>query len=286
MLIDLQLHSNYSDGYLAPFEVAKMIRRHGIKTASLTDHNTIRGQAEFRAACGKIGIKAIPGLELYATLGRVRFNVLWYNYSDDPDLHSLLRETQIRRKNQVRRVLTRLISLGFRIDIEKTLDRFMHYMPVNRLSDELWKHSLNRKIIRKELGSAFPRESEIIKNYFYNPRISVLRESYLNVERIVKLRNRIGGQLILNHPAKYHWIKTGFWEKLKKLGFDGIELLSPHHSLGAVMHMQALARNLGFIETGGSDFHKLEGGGHALQHSWQYFKIDSKYLRGVEKIIG
>jgi 3',5'-nucleoside bisphosphate phosphatase len=286
MLIDLQLHSTYSDGYLPPSEVAKMISRHGVKIAALTDHNTIRGQNEFQSACSKLGIRAIKGLELYATLGRIRFNVLWYNFNDDPELHSLLRETQIRRKNQVRRILSKLAGRGLKIDINKTLDRYMHYIPVNHLVDDLWKHPHNRKQIRKDTGLHLPREEHIIKTYFYNPKIAVLRESYLNVERIVKLRKKIGGQLILNHPAKYRWIKTGVWEKLKKLGFDGIELLSPHHSLGAVMYMQALSKDLGFIESGGSDFHRFESGSHALSHSWQYFKIDSKYLRGVEEIIG
>jgi len=62
--------------------------------------------------------------------------------------------------------------------------------------------------------------------------------------------------------------------------------LSPHHSIGAIMFAQHISTELKFIETGGSDFHRHEGDKYSLQNSWQYFKIDSKYLKGIEKIIG
>jgi predicted metal-dependent phosphoesterase TrpH len=286
MLIDLQLHSTYSDGYLTPTQVAEFIASQGVKIAALTDHNTIRGQHEFRRACQKLGIKAIPGLELYVRHNHTRFNVLWFNFKDEPELHNLLRETQIRRKNQLRRILKKLKQLGLQIEIEKTLDKFTHYTPINRIVDELRRWPANRRRFRADIGKKNPREEEIIKHYFYNPKIGLLRESYVNVKRVVKLREKIGGQLILNHPAKYSWIKKGLWHKLKELGFDGIELLSPHHSIAAVMYMQQLARELDFIETGGSDFHRFEGGDAPIQHAWQYIRIDSKYLRGIEKVIG
>ena len=67
---------------------------------------------------------------------------------------------------------------------------------------------------------------------------------------------------------------------------DGIEVLSPHHSIGSVMYSQAMARELDFITTGGSDFHRQERESLPIQNSWQYFKVDSKYLRKINKIIG
>ena len=97
---------------------------------------------------------------------------------------------------------------------------------------------------------------------------------------------KIGGVLILNHPAKKGFIDRDAWIELKKMGIDGVEVLSPHHSLGAIMHIQILARELNWIETGGSDFHRFEGGRYPIQKSWDYFKIDSEYLIGVKKIIG
>jgi 3',5'-nucleoside bisphosphate phosphatase len=285
MLIDLQIHSTYSDGYLTPTQIANYLKNAGVKVASLTDHNTISGQSEFKRACRDNGIRTIKGLELYTTYGNMHFNLLWYNYHDDAQLHDLLRETQVNRKNKVRKVLELLKNKGFRIDSEKILDQFNHYVPINRLIDSILKSTPNKKLIYGNLQNRKPREDEIIKKFF-NSGEGRLRESYINVMRVIKLRKKIGGQLILNHPGKHNFIKKDFLAKLKKIGIDGIEVLSPHHSIGAVLFLQYLSRELGFIETGGSDFHRYEGNSYPIQHAWQYFKIESAYLKGVNKVIG
>ncbi len=69
MLIDLQLHSTYSDGYLTPTELVDFVGRCNVKVASLTDHNTVGGLEEFKAAAKRKKIKVINGMEIY-----VKFN--------------------------------------------------------------------------------------------------------------------------------------------------------------------------------------------------------------------
>ncbi len=286
MYIDLQLHSTYSDGYLTPTELVKFIASQGIKIAALTDHNTVGGINEFKDACLKYKIKPITGVELYIKLNSIRCNILWYNLDEkNPELHDILRDSQKRRRAKMRSIMKKLIKRGFKININKILDKYNHYVPINHVVDDIITVPGNLKKIKKELGEEFTREGNIINKYFKNENIGVLRESYINLERILKLRKKIGGQLILNHPAKHRYIKKDFWERLKGLGIDGVEILSPHHSIGAVMYVQFLARELDFIETGGSDFHRHEGDKELIQNSWEYFKIDSKYLRGIKKII-
>ena len=80
MYIDLQLHSTYSDGALTPTQMAGFLKAHGVKVASLTDHNTVAGLDEFFNACNKVGIKAIPGVELYVKYGVKKLNFLFYNF--------------------------------------------------------------------------------------------------------------------------------------------------------------------------------------------------------------
>jgi hypothetical protein len=287
MLIDLQLHSTYSDGYLTPTEVAKFLAREGVKIASLTDHNTVGGILEFKIACEKYGIKFITGLELYVRLGNKKFNLIWYNFDHkSPLLHKLLRESQIRRRRMARIALGKLIRTGLKIDKNKILDKYNHYPAVNHMADDIYSRPSNRAKIKKWLSVKNPRSENIIGCLFHNKETAVLHETCLDVSRIIALRKKIGGQLVLNHPAKYGSVNLEFLKKLKKIGFEGLEILSPHHSLGAVMYLQQVAEDFKFIETGGSDFHLNEGGKWPLQNSWQYFKIDSKYLRGVEKITG
>lgn len=286
MLIDLQLHTNYSDGYLTPTQLVKFIAKQGVRVAAITDHNTFRGVDEFVKVCYENKIKPIVGMELYAKYKNTRFNILWYNFDrNDQDLHKMLRDSQVRRKQQIRKVLEKLVSLGFEMDINKILDKQNHYVPINYVIDCITANKKNLRKIKKELGLVSPREEDIIFYYFRNKKIGFLNESYINIERIFKLKKKIGGQVVLCHPAKNSYIKIPLWQKLKKMGLDGIELFSPHHSINAILYMQQFAREMGFITTGGSDFHRFEGGGQLVQHSWQYYKIESQLLKGVKKII-
>ncbi len=286
MLIDLQFHSTYSDGYLTPTQLVKLMHSQGIKVAALTDHNTVSGVYEFKNACKKLGIKAITGIEIYVKLKGRSFNILWYNFDDtSPELHNILRESQRRRRKLVRNILIKLKQKKFKLDPDKILDKYNHYVPINHVVDDFLSVPQNLARVKKELKKKEVREGDIISEYFRNPKVGNLRNSFIGFERILKLRKKIGGQIILCHPAKHSYIREDLLVELKKLGIDGIETLSPHHSLGAIMYIQFLARQFDFIETGGSDFHRFEGGTYRLQKSWDYFKIESEYLRKVKKII-
>jgi hypothetical protein len=287
MLIDLQLHSTYSDGYLTPTRLADFIHVHGIKIAALTDHNTVGGLDEFRLACLKNKIKPITGLELYVKLNNKKFNLLWYNFNDQhPDLHEVLRLSQIRRRNQMRRALIKLKKLGLAINENKILDKYGHYIPLNRIIKNIWQIAKNRRKIVKRLGVKNPREEEIINHFFKNKKINKLAECYVNLNQVLKLKRQIGGQLILNHPGKHNRPNKNFIAKLKKLNLDGLEVISPHHTIGAVMYAQYLAKQFKLIMTGGSDYHHDEPGAMTLKNTYAYFKIDAKYLAGINKIIG
>lgn len=287
MRIDLQLHSTYSDGYLTPSEIAKFVAKNGIKAAALTDHNTISGINEFQIACKKNKVKAIVGLELYAKLNGNKFNILWFNFDyTHPDLHALLRESQIRRRKKARSILFKIKKkLRLTLNVDDIIDKYNYYVPINHIVDDILKNPKDKQIIFKQINASEPREHDIIHEIFRNPNYGILKESYIHINRILKIREKTGGQLILNHPGKYGHIKENFLKKLKEIGFDGIETLSPHHSIGAIMYIQQLARHFDLIETGGSDFHRFEGGKALIQSYNDYFCIDSKNLRGIQKII-
>ena len=287
MLIDLQIHSTYSDGYLTPTEVAGFLANQGVKVAALTDHNTVGGVEEFQQACKKYKIKPVIGIELYTKLNHKHFNLLWFNFDhSNPELHEILRNSQARRRSRARKILENMIASGFKIDINKILDKYNHYVSINHLIDDIWAVPHNRQKIKADMNNKKPREEEIIRFYFYNPLLPKFDNSYINIKRIIALRKKIGGQIIFNHPGKYNQLKRPIIQDLKALGIDGIEVMSPHHSIGAMMYAQFMAGEFGLIMTGGSDFHRFESeNASSLTNSWNYFKIDSSYLKGVEKII-
>jgi hypothetical protein len=287
MLIDLQIHSTYSDGYLTPTQLVAFLKKHGIKAAALTDHNTVSGIGEFRRACQNAGIKPVTGMELYAKYRHRHFNLLWYKFNhEEPALHDMLRDSQRRRRHQFRVILVKLAKMGFKFAPDEILDRYSHYVPLNHVIDDIMSSKENVKKMSRDLGIKNVREDDVIFAYFKNKTIGKLKNSHIDLSRILKMRKRIGGQIILCHPGRSGGTDRKFLLEMKRAGLDGLEKLSPHHAYGTIVYLQDMARQLNWIETGGSDFHREEGHGQPVQSAWQYFEIDSKNLRGVGEIIG
>src|SRR5436190_14923053 len=65
-LVDFHTHSHYSDGVLSPAALVERARGRNVGTLALTDHDTVAGLAEARAACDAAGVRFVAGVELSA----------------------------------------------------------------------------------------------------------------------------------------------------------------------------------------------------------------------------
>ena len=64
--VDLHLHSACSDGVLAPAALVELLAGCGVGLFALTDHDTVAGKAEARAAAQRHGLECVTGIELSA----------------------------------------------------------------------------------------------------------------------------------------------------------------------------------------------------------------------------
>lgn len=64
MLIDMHLHSVFSDGTLTPYELVESLVHHKVNFACLTDHDTFGGTPFFLEAAKSKGIASIPAIEI------------------------------------------------------------------------------------------------------------------------------------------------------------------------------------------------------------------------------
>ncbi|MGH8281727.1 MAG: PHP domain-containing protein, partial [Gammaproteobacteria bacterium] len=78
-MIDLHLHSNASDGALAPAQLVQLAAARGVQLLALTDHDCVDGLAEARIASQAAGIWFINGVELSATWERKTLHVVGLN---------------------------------------------------------------------------------------------------------------------------------------------------------------------------------------------------------------
>lgn len=65
-LVDFHTHSHYSDGVLSPAALVERAHARNVGTLALTDHDTLEGLAEARAACDARGMRFVAGVELSA----------------------------------------------------------------------------------------------------------------------------------------------------------------------------------------------------------------------------
>ncbi len=286
MLIDLQFHSTYSDGSLTPTQLASFLKKFNVKVAALTDHNTVAGLDEFFKACKKNRIKPIAGIELYVRYGSKKMNFLFYNFDKDaPEFHKFLRQTQIKRYKNVVKALKFWQEKGFDINIENILSQYNHYIPINGIIRSIRKNPENEKIIRKDLQTDIPHEWEIIRYYFKNKKRYFLNETYVDISRLQRLHQKIGGQIILAHPSKQHIKKELMLKMIDEKLIDGVEILSPHHSWDTISYYQHILKGRNIIISGGSDFHGFDKIKSRLNCSWKYFSIDTLLLKNINRII-
>jgi len=78
-MIDLHIHSKYSDGTDSIDEIIKIAKGKNIPALSLTDHDTTFGVAEMIEKSKSENIKAIPGIEISSVSNGHLIHVLGYN---------------------------------------------------------------------------------------------------------------------------------------------------------------------------------------------------------------
>mgnify|MGYP001587377573 FL=1 len=78
MLIDLHIHSTFSDGLLTVEQLVRLAKKKGVKMMALTDHDTISGWALFIKLCGQYGMMGVRGLEMSTDLNGLELHILGY----------------------------------------------------------------------------------------------------------------------------------------------------------------------------------------------------------------
>lgn len=72
MKIDMHLHSSFSsDGKPSPRDILKQARNIGLDGICITDHNTIKGNAEARKIASEFGLVVIRGMEISSSEGHI-----------------------------------------------------------------------------------------------------------------------------------------------------------------------------------------------------------------------
>ncbi len=249
MRIDLHTHSRASDGTDTPAELVRQAARAGLDVVAITDHDTAAGWAEAAEAADEVGIQLVRGMEISTRHGRLGVHLLAYGPDPTfPPLAAELERVLHGREARVPTMVARLRALG--IDI--TEDDVRRAAPGAAASGR--PHVADALVT---LG-AVPDRTAAFDRYLGWGRPAHVDRYAVPLATAIAAVTGAGGVSVVAHP----WGRGGLgrpdeatFAELRDLGLSGIEVDHQDHGAAARDRLRAIARNLGLVVTGSSDYH-------------------------------
>ncbi len=247
-MFDLHAHSNFSDGLHAPRDLLERALAAGVTTLALTDHDTIAGVAELKAAAQDKPIKIIVGIELSTRWKKHDLHVLGLNVNpQSPELLAL-----IERQNDSR--IQRALTIGERLEELGIPDAYKRACVIaghDRVTRPHYAAVLMADGLITETQQAF-------KRYLGRGRPAYVATPWAELEEVVQVINAAGGNAIVAHPLKYDLTRTKLHELavlFKDYGGAGFEVVSGETNMLQAADMAGICERYGLYASSGSDFH-------------------------------
>ncbi len=235
------MHSTFSDGALGPVDLVAAISRARIECMSLTDHDTISGIQEARAACVKAGLLFVPGVEISTLVDGSEVHLLGYGYDPEkPALLEFLDEQRRRRRTRIVEFHDRLVRAGVPIsDIE--------------YGDE--QGTVGRPHLANAIIAAGGADSiqDAFQTYLVEGTATFVPRDLPTAGAAIHIIHDSGGIISLAHPGDFISNQTVL--SLIESGLDAIEVTHPAHDERLVNYYTDIAARYDLYRTGGSDFH-------------------------------
>ncbi|HPE15062.1 MAG TPA: PHP domain-containing protein [Bacilli bacterium] len=246
--IDLHIHTNLSDGLLSPEDVVKSAVREGCKMISITDHELLNDYSDLES---KYEIKIVSGIEFNTSI--TNLHLLGYGMSDLQGITDEMTRLRLHNEKVCYEVIQRLKEDGFDISV----DEILNYLESIKLSSEILD---KRKIVKYLMFKGY--SDSIIGTY--NTLIGANQKYYvpnkkISPQDIIELVKQCNGITILAHPTTLNLCYDDLVEEIQRLqksGLSGIEIINGKIKNEIFYKYQKIARELGMLETVGSDFHQ------------------------------
>jgi predicted metal-dependent phosphoesterase TrpH len=246
--IDLHTHSTASDGTDAPAELVRNAVAAGLDVVALTDHDTVAGHAAAAAAL-PAGLTLVPGAELSCRLDGVSLPMLAYLF--DPEEPELARERELVRDDRVPRargMVAKLRDLGVPVSWE-------------RVAEIAGDGAVGRPHIATamvELGVVETVSDAFTSEWIANDGRAYVDKHELDPFDAVRLIKGAGGVAVFAHPLavkRGECVPESAIAELAAAGLDGLEADHMDHDPATRARLHSMARDLGLLATGSSDYH-------------------------------
>ena len=245
--VDLHLHTLASDGRLTPTQLVQLAASQGLRTISVSDHDTTDGLAEaIESAKDYPGLRIIPGIELSADVPGDEVHVLGYFIDpEDTALQSELTRFREGRVGRAKAMVDKLGDLGIHVEWE----RVQHFAGDGAVGRPHIALALVEAGYCKEPKDAFPE-------YLGRNGLAYVERVKLTPAQAVGMIQSAGGVAVLAHPAYMNDMEAGI-ANLAGAGLVGMEVHYAKYREDTIRQLARLAREYNLIPCGGSDYHGL-----------------------------
>lgn len=225
-MIDLHIHSTYSDGELSPIEIIDKAKSNNIKFLSISDHDSISAYTtELFSYAEKNNIKLIPAVEMSTRYLGVGFHVLGYNFDlTDKNLSNCLNKLQNARVDYLCSVSKKLNTLGYIVNVEKLKN--LPSVTKAHISQDVINNVKNKNLLLKTFNH-IPSKGEFIETIMNEGCPAFVEKFGITPIEASKIIKEANGIVILAHPVSYIYEDNITIDQIKSLinqmQADGIE---------------------------------------------------------------
>ncbi|MGX5913650.1 PHP domain-containing protein [Aliidiomarina sp. Khilg15.8] len=252
MRIDLHCHSTASDGQLTPSELVQRAHTMQIDYLALTDHDTVAGLDEARAAAASLPAKSAPailnGVEISCRWQGFEIHILgWQFDAEHAAMRNLLDAQMQRRAERAGQIEQKLLQAG----VSETALAPIRQNRGRNLTRKHFADALLGAGIVDSIDNAFRR-------YLGRGQCAYVQPQWCSIEEAVAAIKGAGGSAGLAHPLAYQlstkWLKR-LLHAFCEAGGDALEVVSSQQAPHQRTQLAELAKDFKLQSSVGSDFH-------------------------------
>lgn len=267
-MIDLHIHTNYSDGTDMVEELLKKAKDKKLDYISITDHDNCDAYQKLdeleveKLFHGKI----IPGIEIKCSYLRRTIEVLGYKINTNT-MNQLMEEfyQDKSRETLQKKYFDLLYQKCLELRLILTKKEKIIWNPQNdwasfTIYSDLKKYKENRNKLPEDMWEDF---STFSRKYCGNPNNSLYIDKstdYPSLEQAISMIKQAGGLVFLPHLFIYKWAenkKQLIEEIVKNYEIDGIECYYNNFTEEQTNYLLELCQQRKLYKSGGSDYHGL-----------------------------
>lgn len=246
---DFHCHSTASDGMLSPSDLVARAAAAGVEQLALTDHDTLAGLPEARAAAGQAGIELVTGIELSVSWSARELHIVGLGmHAEHPALVEMVasqQQARVRRAEQIGRKLDKAAGLTGSYE---------------RAASLAGTDAPGRPLFARMLVAAGKvRDEQHAFNRYLKPGQSAfVRTPWITLEESVAALCAAGGVAVLAHPVRYGMTRRKLRQLLADFcaaGGQGLEVAMPRLNPAQQALLRECLRDFPLYASGGSDFH-------------------------------